>query len=244
MQYNDKRPYGQTTQEMEYPTPPPPTIRNEGQGAMNIGLSVVAVVMFTSLFFSGINVAVTVVSTALFYGGIIVLVLLINSGTLGYWLGKREEEQTKREELRQIYWQRVRVADPAQIPYTEPAPTPQALPASSSFVAPQAEPDNSIKREATMWLYQLYGADGQPDPRKVLLQSDKEKPGRIRIAGPSRPAKEYLLQRHIIHDLGNGYRLNIARYPTRAGVEHALILSDGVGGVPTEYHHSLESGAA
>jgi hypothetical protein len=205
---------------------------------VTLGLSIVAGVMFLSLFFSGFNVAVTVVSTAAFYGGIITLMLLIDSGTLGYYLGKREEEQTKREQIRLTYHQQQwRVAEAPQIAHS-PATDTLQLPASNNFVAPLVEPDSSVRREAITWLMGLYGSDGQPDPKKVLLKSEKERPGRVRVAGPSRPAKQYLMDKFVLLDLGTGFRLNLSRCPTFAAAQNYLTF-DGVGGTPTHPHHPL-----
>jgi hypothetical protein len=104
-----------------------------------------------------------------------------------------------------------------------------------NFVSPYAEADDSVMSEAKAWLVQLYTKEGTPDPAKVLLESDTEKPGRIRIKGPSRPAKQYLLDRGIIHDLGNGYRLNMPRCSTILGAQNNLLRTPVPGGSPT--HH-------
>lgn len=218
--------------EHEYPTSSPLPPRQGNGGVVTLGSSIVAAIMFLSLFFSGINVAITVVSTVTFFGSIIVLTLLIDSGTLAYWLGKRAEEGTKREHLRLAYAHeqpRITVVD-TQPPYTPPVEPLPALPKPSTFVPAVAEPDDSARREALAWLSQLYGGDGEPDPKKVLMQSDKERPGRIRIAAPSKPAKEFLLSLHVIHDLGNGYRLNLGRCPTLIAAQEHIFRLSGVGG--------------
>src|SRR5690606_3732017 len=121
---------------------------------------------------------------------------------------------------------------------------PAQLPHAPSFVAPHSEPDESATREAAAWLLHLYGKDGTPDPKKVLLSSEKERPGRVRVAGPSRPAKQFLLAKGIIHDLGNGYRLNLVRCPTLMAAQNHLSYTSGVGGIPTPHHPLIESGAA
>ena len=90
-------------------------------------------------------------------------------------------------------------------------------------------------REAASWLAQLYGEDGEPDPKKVLLKSDKERPGRLRIAAPSRPAKEFLLHHSVLLDLGTGFRLNLVRCPTRDSAL-AQIHANGVRRSPTPHH--------
>lgn len=69
----------------------------------------------------------------------------------------------------------------------------------------------------------LNGQDGEPDPKKVLLKTDKETPGRIKIAAPSRVAKRYLLERGVLRDMGgNGYCLNLTRCPTITAAQNRL----------------------
>lgn len=233
MNHNNSAPYGQNYHDKEYPTPTPPPARQSVSNTVTLGLSIVAVVMFMSLFFKGYNVAITVISTALVYGGIITLVVLIDSG----YFNKRVEEHAKIEIARMQY---VRVVEPQQLPaYSQPVDPPLALPQPSSFVPPVADPDDSAKREAAAWIAQLYGEDGEPDPKKVLLKSDKERPGRLRVAAPSRPAKEYLLHRSVLLDLGTGFRLNLVRCPTR-DTALAQIHVNGVGRSPT-YHPQVTS---
>lgn len=155
------------------------------------------------------------------------LTLLTLSGALAQIVTNGQEQKTLRQlhQLQHRAQPRVRLADPLPIGYTEP----QQAPRLSNFVAPVADVDESAKREAYAWLIQLYQADGQPDPKKVLLSSEKERPGRIRIAAPSRPAKQYLLDRSILHDLGSGYRLHLGRCPN---VNAARAQFDFAGGVP------------
>lgn len=140
------------------------------------------------------------------------LVILTLSGTLKeVWMNgqnNRTQRQLHRLQYNLTNAPAMTLVEPPRLPLHSPPAQPQL---SSTFVAPV---DDGAQREAAAWLLQLYQADGTPDPKKVLLASDKERPGRIRIAGPSRAAKELLLARHIIHDLGNGYRLALSRCPT------------------------------
>ncbi len=238
MNHNNTRPYGQTVQDYEYPPPPPTPPRQSVSNIVTLGLSIVAGVMFLSLFFSGFSVAITVISTTVFYGGILTLLVLIDSGTLTSYLTKRVESHTQIELARLDHaTQRITVERSRQLPdYGPSVDGPQAaLPAPSNFVAPVADPDDSAKREAAAWIAQLYGEDGEPDPKKVLLKSDKERPGRLRIAAPSRPAKEYLLHRSVLLDLGTGFRLNLVRCPTR-DTALAQIYVNGVSRSPTHHH--------
>lgn len=208
--------YSQSIQDKEYP---PPTIQGHNSTAI-WGLTSFAIVMFSSLFFTGFGVMVTVVSTGVVYLTIMILIVLIDSGALERIVTVALEQRTimHADRLNQAT-QRITVEHPIQLPHSESV----ALPGPSTFVAPIAEPDDSAKREAAAWVLQLYGADGQPDPKKVLMQSDKERPGRVRVAAPSRPAKQYLLDRHIIHDLGNGFRLSLARCPTITAAQNHLV---------------------
>lgn len=226
MNSNNSRPYGQDYHDKEYPTPTPPPPRQSVSSTVTLGLGIVAAVMFGSLFFQGVNVAVTVISTTLFYGGILSLLVLIDTG----YFNKRVESRTQIEIARIEYaTQQIRVERVPQLTaYSQPVDPPLALPQPSNFVAPVADPDDSAKREAAAWIAQLYGEDGEPDPKKVLLKSDKERPGRLRIAAPSRPAKEYLLHRSVLLDLGTGFRLNLVRCPTRDTALAQIYANGGV----------------
>lgn len=97
-----------------------------------------------------------------------------------------------------------------------PEPRRPATLVAPSYVAPV---DDSTRREAMAWLVQLYDDRGQPDSRKVLLSTAKERPGRIRIKAPSDQATEYLVQRGVLRvrvkdGQRNGYALNM-RYSLR-----------------------------
>ena len=234
MNHNDSFPYRQNY-DPTIPPPPPPPPRQSVSNTVTLGLGIVAAVMFMSLFFKGFNVAITVVATTIFYGGILSLLVLIDTG----YFNKREEEHTKRVQIRMAYAPRVQVVPPPALPDYSPSveSPPLALPQVPSFVAPFADADDSVKREAMSWVIQLYGEDGEPDPKKVLLSSEKEKPGRIRVAAPSRPTKEYLVQHRVLLNLGGtGYRLNLGRCPNRIAAQEYLWRANGVGEWPTPHH--------
>jgi hypothetical protein len=192
---------------------------------MSVG---VAALLSTGMIVDRHSVTVSVLSGVGFYGAIAGLLILWQPGALPAVLINHQREITvrRRDELpyrAQSAPAVLTVVEPLQLAHTPSAPA--MLPYASTFVAPH---DDSAEREAVAWMLQLYGADGTPDAKKVLLASDKEKPGRIRIAAPSRPAKEWLLARHLIHDLGNGFRLNLGRCPTIADAR--IHLSPGYGG--------------
>ncbi len=164
---------------------------------MSVG---VAGLLSWGMFVDSHSVTVSVLSGVAFYGAVAGLLILWQPGALPYVIVSRQQEVTIRRRDEQLYSlqaaqlpppQRWTVADPVQIPSTPPA----QLPAASSFVSAHAEPDDGVRREASAWLLQLYGADGSPDPKKVLMKSEKERPGRVRIAAPSAPAKQLLLDR-------------------------------------------------
>ena len=250
MNFSDKRQYEQTFKEQEYPTPAPPVARQSSSGMVTLGLSIFAGIMFVSLFFSGINVAITVVSTAVVYGGIITLVLLIDSGTLAYWLGKRSEERTRREEMHLAYGyhnQRISVVEGVQTERALPEPPLPQLPDSPRFVPAVAPGEDSVQREAVAWVLQLYTATGDVDPDKVLTEKQTDKPdqvGRIRGKRPSRQATQWLLDHRILRPTSNGYRLNSARYPTRDHAKNYFAKLTGAGGhhLSTTTHHPLTVG--
>lgn len=206
------------SQEREYPAPQQIYVLS-GVGAIIIIVNCLfaALIMF-ALARNAQSAVPAIIGGVLFYGTATPIMLFIVTGGLAQWLCKREGEVT----LRQQTVPHIRLADPLQIPDSQPTPPPQ-LP---SFVPPVAEPDDSAKREAVAWVLQLYGANGKPDPKKVLLGTEdkplKERPGRIRIAAPSKPAKQWLLDNYMLHDLGTGYRLNLARYPTIEAARHYL----------------------
>jgi len=241
LNHNDSFPYRQNYDPTIPPPPPPTPPRQSVSNTVTLGLGIVAAVMFGSLFFQGVNVAVTVISTTLFYGGILSLLVLIDTG----YFNKRVESRTQIEIARIEYaTQQIRVERAPQLTaYSQPVDPPLALPQPSSFVAPVADADDGVKREAMSWVIQLYGEDGKPDPKKVLLDDEenpgklKERPGRLKIKAPSRPTKEYLVQHRVLLDIGGtGYRLNLGRCPNRIAAQEYLWRANGVSGRPTPHH--------
>jgi hypothetical protein len=199
--------------------------------SVNLMSGAVAGVLSIGMIIDKHSVTTSVLSGMAFYGaiaGIMVLTPIIINHQDNVTIRRRDELPYRY--MPQPQTQRMELVDPVRLQETTATMLPY-----SNFVAPLAEPDDSAKREAVAWLMQLYGADGEPDPKKVLLKTDKERPGRVRIAAPSRPAKEYLLERGAIHDLGSGYRLALARCPTRDAAMAFLDRAYGVGRYPTEY---------
>jgi hypothetical protein len=198
----------------------------------------VTIVVMGAMYFDYRSATVAVLSGVtffLFFGSLVILTL---SGTLKEVITNGQNNRTQRMMLRLQYdhatQPAITLVEPPRLAQTPPA----QLTYASTFVSPV---DDSAEREAAAWLLQLYGSDGQPDPKKVLLQSDKERPGRIRVAAPSRPAKELLLTKHILLDLGTGYRLNLVRAPTIHEAHANLSPVYSPPPSPT-YHHPHQGG--
>lgn len=181
----------------------------------------VSTVLIAAMYSDSHSATVATVAGVAFFSLSTSLTLLTLSGSLTSMVTNGQNQRTTRR-LHQLQHgariqqlERVGATDYPRLPYTNPVQETMQLPENTRFVPPHAEVDEGIHREALLWLASLYSADGTPDPKKVLMQSDKERPGRVRIAAPSRPAKQYLLDKHILLDLGGtGFRLNLIRVPT------------------------------
>lgn len=98
------------------------------------------------------------------------------------------------------------------------------LPARN-FVPPV---DDSGYREGLAYVAQLYGSDGLPDPKKIVVGAqDSRQEGRLRIANPSKDTLEWLVSRGVIRPILrggsiNGYRLNTEFCPTLSEAHTAL----------------------
>lgn len=235
MKSNKFREFGQTVQDRDAPVVQPVFV-TEGSGAIVvIAITLFSVVVMYVTSRNSESAWSSIWGTVIFFSLALPTGLMAANGTFAAMFRTWQEQRTiiilNHPGASQRAQNTLGVVSPPQLPYSPPV-DPVALPASPNFVSPHAEPDDSAKREAAAWLLQLYGPDGHPDPKKVLLKSDKERPGRVRIAAPSRPAKEYLIDRRIIHDLGNGYRLNLTRCSTITAAQNNLSLT-GVGGART-----------
>lgn len=154
-------------------------------------------------------VSIAVVSGAIYFAASTVVTTLILSGQLVALMDSRQRsaiERRRMELMTPAYRQQYRVVDD---PMMETPALPEDV--GPSYVAPV---EDSAYREAVAFVVQLYGPDGLPDPKKVHMSTTKEGPGRLRIKAPSRSAVEYLLNRRVLVDMKNGYRLNVPRYPT------------------------------
>lgn len=205
----------------EQPSPPINYHVNE-LGAVVTGANIlVSAVLIGAIYFDNRSATIAALSGIVYFSMSTSLTLLTLSGSLSQMVTNHQQQVTMRR-LHQLQFHaqpsRLRVVEGLQSPYTES----MQLAENTRFVAPH-DADEGARREAAAWILQLYGADGQPDPKKVLMQSDKERPGRVRIAAPSRPAKQYLMDKHILLDLGTGFRLNVVRCPTIEAAQDHLV---------------------
>ncbi len=230
----------------------PVTYAVDGLGKVVTGANIlVAIILVAAMYYDSHSATVAVLSGVAYFSLSTTMALLTLSGSLTHIVTNGQREKTIRLRDKNLYslqaaQLQVSLVPPVQIPRMEPA-RPPALPQAPNFVAAHAEPDDGTRREAAAWLLQLYGADGSPDPKKVLMKSEKERPGRVRIAAPSAPAKQLLLDRYILHDLGNGFRLNLGKCPTITAAQSQLSYTPVVGRPPTHPHpqlHEYESGGA
>jgi hypothetical protein len=204
--------------EYESATPLPsrtPWYQPGGYGVVIMANVMVAAIIIVALTVNADSAVIGIIAGAAYYFITTTLALLILSGTLGATVVSRQEQVTVRR-LHQLQYQAqqielpvVRRADPLQ---QDRNPMPQL--GAPSFVSPYAPVDQSARREAIAFGLQLYGADGWLDPRKVVLNTDKEPPGRLRVAAPRGEARQWLLDRDALIDLGNGFQWGIADYPT------------------------------
>lgn len=228
----------------DVPQEPSQTVYSNGWlGAVITAANVlVSAVLIGAMYYDSRSATAAALAGVVYFMLSMTLTLLTLSGALAHIVTNGQQQKTVRQ-LHQLQYRAQRppqLADPLQLPYREPL----AQPRLSSFVAPVADVDESAKREAGAWLAQLFDANGDPDPKKVLMKSDKERPGRVRVAAPSRPAKQWLMNHGILLDLGGtGFRLNLVRCPTRDAASTQFNLAAGVGQLPTtRLHPELVSG--
>lgn len=201
-------------------------------GIVTVANSLLAVIIVVALARNEFSALAAIIVGGVYYGVTTLAALFILSGSLTAIVTSHQEQITLRQYHRLQYRaQNLDIVHPLQLPNSQdtdpvrPQTPPTGLPLTHAYVAPSAPSsdfDEAARREAIAWVIQLYGTDGEPDPKKVLLETDKERPGRIRITAPSREAKRFLLERSIIHDLGNGYRLSLVKCPTISAAQDHL----------------------
>lgn len=182
-------------------------------GVVTIGNGLFAAVIITALARNEHSAITAILTGGAYYGVSTLMVLLVLSGSLTRMVINRQEQVTLRHfhEL-QTTVERLTASrvDPLQLPGT---PAVDRLPGplgGSTYVAPA---DLTTQRDAALWAVSLYGSDGAPDPAKINLKSDRERPGRLRVAAPASNLREWLLTKRVLERVDHGYRLNIARYP-------------------------------
>ena len=168
---------------------------------------------------SSTGVAVAIITGALYYGVTTSFALLVLSGSLAQIVTRRDEQITlRRYHILQAQQRSLPAADPVQTLYSLP-------PSSGSFVAPV---DDSDARAGLAYIATLYGADGMPDTKRVVIgASDAGQEGRLRIANPPRSTLEWLVSRGLLQPITkrgtvNGYRLNTIAAPTLAEARQIL----------------------
>lgn len=209
----------------------------------------VGIILSIGMAFDNHSVTTSVLSGVSFYGVIAAMLILWQPGALPYVLVStltswfREVTERRRDEMQY----KIHVSQAPQVSLVDPrqgGSVPSALMENSRFVPAIAPGDQSVEREAVAWVLQLYGKDGEPDPAKVLTEENtdkKDQVGRIRIGAPSKVAKQWLLDRRILFNMGTAYRLNLTRCPN---IDMARqYLPPALNGVPYPTHpHPLISG--
>jgi hypothetical protein len=176
-----------------------------------------AAVIIVALLQAEWSAVVAIVSGGLYFGLITMGALLVLSGTLAQVLVNRQEQITLRRYHELQYKIMVErptalpdTVDPLQLPST---PSAEQLPGplgGTTFVPAE---DMTTARDAMLWAVSLYGSDGSPDPSKVHLTSDKERPGRLRVKAPAANMRAWLTSKKVLEDVSGGVRLRIERYP-------------------------------
>lgn len=189
----------------------PVTFATGGYTSVIVANTLVAAIIIVALLVNGTSAIVAVITSGIYYALVTTSSLLILSGTVTTLFVSRQEQITARRTV-ELQWSverpRYRIADPLHTP-DDPAPQ---LP--GTFVPAVKPVDTSARREASAWAMQLYGADGLPDGKKIVLDTTKERPGRLKIAAPKGDARIWLMDRHFLEDLRNGYRVRLEEYPT------------------------------
>lgn len=176
-------------------------------GPLTLGRVLVAIIIIIALLFAEVSPVLAVVAAALFYGVTDIASQLIMTGTITEVISARQDGHTRRY----LYERQYRIMPKPDPPLIEHQPEPEPEPASPNYVSAA---DQDARREALVWVNGLFGEDGQLDPKRVVLNSQKEAPGRIRLKGPKGEAKELLQQRGMIRQGRHGYWWNVDRYPT------------------------------
>lgn len=188
-----------------------------GYAVVTIANGLFAVVMIVAMLTNGASAITAVITSAIYYSATTLPALLILSGSLSDIVTHRQREVTQRRVI-ELQFAALIPPAPALID-VDPDPTPSppgvgGVGGVSTYVPARAPTDDSTRREAVAFALQLYAGDGLPDPKKVIVNTDRERPGRIRIAMPGKAARQYLIDRAVVVDLGNGFRVNLTRYPT------------------------------
>jgi hypothetical protein len=98
----------------------------------------------------------------------------------------------------------------------------RTLSVTDSFVPPYQDPHRA-STEALAWVRTLYGSDGFPDRRKVVVEGDNYGWLKVKMLGSnrgdgSRDALQWLLDRRVVMRAQGGFVVNLSRYPTQASL--------------------------
>lgn len=160
------------------------------------------------------GVVAAIVTGALYYGITTSFALLVLSGSLAQIVTRRDEQITLRA-LHQLQFGAL--SAPIALPPADPPQTP-SLPEPENYVAPV---DDESRRAALAYIRNLYDADGNPNPRCVVVgASSVSQEGRLRVPAPPQLVRDWLVARGLIQPIMhrgqiNGYRLDLSLCPTR-----------------------------
>lgn len=203
----DKATYGPQGNQIVYET--------TGLGAIvTIANGLFAVVIIAALWRGDTGVVAAIVTGGLYYGVTTMFALLVLSGSLSQIVVNRQEQIT----LRQYHQLQVSVVQPAALPGADPlhipgTPAADRLPGPLGGVTYVAAEDMTTARDAALWAVSLYDGNGQPDPAKVNIKTDRERPGRLRVAAPANHLRVWLEGKKVLESVPYGVRLRIERYP-------------------------------
>lgn len=184
-------------------------------GVVTIANGLFAVVMVTALARNEFSAVAAIVTGGIYYGITTLFALLVLSGSLAQIVTNRQEQVTLRKyHALQYSVERPTAladnADPLQLSGTPPA---ERLPGPFGGTTYVAAEDATTARDAMLWAVSLYDGNGQPDPAKVNIKTDRERPGRLRVAAPANHLRVWLEGKKVLESVPYGVRLRIERYP-------------------------------
>lgn len=191
-------------------------------GVVTIANCLLAAIIIVALTRNEFSALTAIITGGICYGVTTLAALMILSGSLTAITTARQQQITLRH-YHQLHYgvPRVDRVEPLHLADSLHVDPVQAVwPQTRTFVAP-LNGEAALRKEALLWLANLYGADGLPDPKKVSMSPrQEERPGRVWAKWPSEEVKHFLIGKGILHDWGNALRLNVERCPTIEAVRH------------------------